>query len=1247
MKSLSNEIMSPQFDTSGTNLIEASAGTGKTYSIQTLFLRLVVVKGIPVQEILVVTFTDAATKELRERLRSIIEKCRLSIESSLPDDDPDHDRIKKILSLDPEKEATVQISDSEIRQCRIKRALLDFDQAAIYTIHGFCQRSLKEFAFECGHDFDTDIVTGDTRLDKLSRDWWREINYSEPQDALEQMLKDECVKQDRLSGLVKAVVKRPNATVLPEGDADIYEIPPGVSACIAACKICQQLIAEYKIGVTKKGYTKINGIETKWNDAIKNAVEIVNENYSELINVLQNDAEFYKDNPLHEPEKRDKYIDALRSETTCGAMKSAIGNLAKLEINTGAIVNIALAKGVEFVLEKYAEEKRDAYEMTYDDLIQRLQKSLVGDNAKALKAAMKAKYKVALIDEFQDTDPVQFEVFRGIFEGLPLFYVGDPKQAIYSFRGGDIFTYGVAVDSVTDKKKYSLDKNYRSQSPLIAAINTVFKDRENPDDSIEPSSVFGTNTIRYSGDLECNDLKERFIDEGIEDTKPFKIWNYKKENSDGKSSSSSYTAPEAMSVYADVADEIVRLIKSSKTGFKKYDSEKNKCSGNITRVQPSDIAVLVKRHKEATYIYQALRKRNVAVVRQASDNVFDSQEASELLYILKAMIHPENISIIKTTLSSKLLPISDDEIVAIANDKKVENSISSELGVEDFPDTMEKWITLFKETKDLWQRKDFSTAFSRLLRKTGINANLASLPMGERRFVNLQQLHDLIHQVSVDRSFGMESIVKWFATQVNSETREENEAYETRLESDADAVKIMTLFKSKGLEFPIVFVPTMWTSVVGLTKKVCHVYHNLDENKTIVHFNKDDTVAKAASKEEGRQEEIRKLYVAATRASFRTYIVTVDFEKPKSGSVLDTCMPSDLFDEWGKDGATAIDVVDKDFGYTSKNILVNEGGENGDELQSREACVDISRGHASFSSISPHGYIVGTKPDSPDFDAVDEAVEPLIDEKKSGVDIFSFPAGARTGTCWHNIFELLDFAADDSVINDIVCRQLSLAHLDKGDDETVKAKQDITVGMVENVLKAELKAGDKTVKLSNITAKQKLAEMSFDFPLNSQGNNDKINSIRKVLEDAWRNEAEDSDERIFLNRLQSWESTIPGGFMTGSIDLMFEQGGKYYVLDWKSNRLNCTSDGFKRDGLVAEMASHSYFLQYLIYTVAVHRYLGQCIEDYDYDRHCGGVLYLFLRGIDQSGDSNTQNGIYYTKPKKDLIEKLSVALMGS
>ncbi len=1346
MKSLSDNILTAGFDISGTHLIEASAGTGKTYSLQTIFLRLIVAEGVPIQKILVVTFTDAATKELRERLRAILEKCRHA--NNIPDNDPDKKRINGILQLklNGVPEEYKDINEHDIRKRRIELALLDFDQAAIHTIHGFCQRGLQEFAFESGYNFDTEIVNSDVRLQQICNDWWRQKKYLTPNTLSEYILQKNLLNPGELLALIKTIIKRPLATILPEytdntiteienklkdiilniiayikeNKEDIiisinteeagnfisadaieiiqnylnrltsntpvelqhacayldeltehlsphskinnYHIPPEVQECIEACTKCHNLIMNPDNGfIIKKGICTMNdNIREEWNEASKNAAQTINKHYKKLCRILDDDINFYKKNNLSNPEKRNKYFALIQGQqppeaalktayktvaaldrkktlkwNTPKTIKTLNAEIAEMQEPENTLYYALLAKDTSIIINKYNLEKYDAHEITYDDMIQQLHTALTGKQNDALCSAMREKYQAALIDEFQDTDPVQYEIFKIIFidGNLPVFLVGDPKQAIYSFRGGDVFTYSLAANLIANDNKYSLDTNYRSQTPLINAVNTIFANRPPADNAVRDSeSIFGPK-ISYHEKLKCHDLEMRFIDNGTIDKQPFKIWKYTK--TEGEKSSESYQSSDAMLIYSDVANEIVRLLNNNNTGFVPYNQKTETYSDEIKPVKPSDIVVLVRRHAEAAFIYRQLQKRNVPVVRQSGDNVFDSSEALELLYLLRAMANPENITEIKTALASRLLPVTNSEIIALTEGDSISYIAEHTLGINSLPESLSQWIAFFKETNRTWQEKDFATAFAVLTEKTGLNINITGQTSGERRYAAVKQLHDLIQQTISERHLGPEGVVKWFIKQLSSEAREENDAFETQLESDNNAVHIMTIFKSKGLEFPIVFIPTMWTGILSGTTEPCLIYHDTETAKTILQINKADSTAKETAKEEKHEEDIRNFYVAATRASYRTYVITK--ESGQKESTINHCLPGDLLDEWHKDSTTGIDVTLHTFCSRKQENFIQKNKTIDNALTARKPSIGKIHKHASFSSIAPHGHISEIS-DIRDFDAGDIIKEDSAEQDKNELDIFSFPAGAQTGECWHRIFEILNFTADDETIRNTVNEQLAIFRLDSGNEKIATIKQNIVFNMVKNVLYAELKTeGKHTFKLADISEKQKLAEMAFDFALNP-GKND-TNVIRDVLQKHWTNA--NGDNKQFLERIAHWETIIPDGFMTGFIDLLFKHNEKYYILDWKSNRLNGEPTGFNHSGLVAEIATHAYFLQYLIYTVAVHNYLRQCLgNSYNYNKHFGGVLYIFLRGV----NPENRNGIYYTKPAAPLIEDLSTTL---
>jgi len=320
-----------------------------------------------------------------------------------------------------------------------------------------------------------------------------------------------------------------------------------------------------------------------------------------------------------------------------------------------------------------------------------------------------------------------------------------------------------------------------------------------------------------------------------------------------------------------------------------------------------------------------------------------------------------------------------------------------------------------------------------------------------------------------------------------------------------------------------------------------------------------------------------------------------------------------------------------------------------DRRSNKEPAVNKKYGHTSFSSLAPRDLET-----VPDMDSTKDHDESDGAGKDSGADpatggkaelsILTFPAGARTGTCWHRIFEELDFKTDDKQVREVVNEHLATFRLDKGSAEISGRKRELVAAMVRSTLELPLpivpgKSAAGTFALQDIDSAKRRAELEFHFSLPDREQS--TTAILELLKKHWET-ASDDGKRQFLQILEkNWDREIPRGFMTGSIDLFFEHNGGYYIVDWKSNRRTGILDDFDAKGLRDEMTKHAYYLQYLFYTVAVHNYLRGCKKGYDYKKHFGGVFYIFLRGT-QNTDTH---GIYSDRPGYELIADLSAILV--
>lgn len=1213
MPVLSEKIYDPQFDLSKRYLIAASAGTGKTYSIQSLYLRLILEKGLTVQQILVVTFTDAASKELRERLRGVVQQAADDLESPQKATD---ERIKNLLGLSSRDEA----------QKRVRLALLDFDLAAIYTIHSFCQRALKRFAFETGQSFDLELKGSDISvIENLCEDWIRQHLYGEDNDLV-RFLSEGGLTRTNLIDLAKRRIAKPDAEIRPEGlllgeveksVKDLLQrITPHIESFLSQT---DEATGEWSANL-KRAKAFRNALAACHAALVQSPLKAASASRAVLKTLKMDEAQKeFKPKTTGKPRILADFPDAV----------SICKDFEKLP----TIIWQVLVAATEEICKTYKQEKATRRTLSYDDLLLNLRDALHEETrGNALKQALRAEFKAALIDEFQDTDPVQYGIFETLFdsqEEVPCFFVGDPKQAIYGFRGGDIYTYLRATHDLMGEQSLVLNVNFRAEKRLIDAVNQIFADDEK-------GPTFCNSAMAYPGDLLAKGKeKSKSLTVGGEpDQKPFKLWYYEDEGLKG-GKPPGQDSPFATCVYAETALEIQRLLEDKQTLI----------AGK--RVQPSDIAILVLTHQEAGMIARELAKRNIPVVRSQTQKVFDTQEAQDFAIILAALADPRDGNCLRAALATRVLGFPLDALALLNREGKVarpagwparttETREGEPVPSADAPDliAMSDLITLFDEANDLWRKKSFITAFNHLVAQMNLRARLAALPEGERTLTNVMQLAEIIHSAVSADHLSLEATLAWYTRQLSADDREENDENEMRLETDQAAVKIMTVFKSKGLEFPIVFVPTLWRkNAEPRPSDTMITYHEND----LLCLDLDKKREKEKALEEQRDENIRIAYVALTRASHRTYLAWANFEPDPNTYALAWIMGNVTEpDRFGKN--SAIDVILRPVTESFETRKWFPNMPSGSALTAQpKPVVDKKHGHGSFSSLIQAGSHANVSVAGYDFDAEDVPLETVVEHQNREETIFSFPSGAKTGECWHEIFEELPFSAAHETLTELVTAKLEgFGLIGRCSEEVRKVRIALTCNMVKATLNTPLKPQRKEpFCLREIAETDKLVEMEFNFTAALGGN--RTTQITEVLQKHWK---DDPGKTLFLKRLEGWDRELPGGFMTGFMDLVFRHEQQYYIADWKSNRRNGSEEDFKQEGLIEEMAVHAYFLQYLVYTVALHQFLKGRLQGYSYEVHFGGVFYLFLRGMGRDGD----HGIFYDRPSLALIEDLSKVL---
>ena len=1179
----------------GVTRLEASAGTGKTFALAGIFLRLLVEEKIPASDILVVTFTEAATAELRDRIRRRLAEALLALEGKFTED-------KLLLELVARTQARREAAINSLRN-----ALEIFDLISISTIHGFCQRTLSDNAFESGGLFNVELVADqDSLIREIAADYFRRQTYSG--DALRASIAlHQNLTPDVFAALLKRFLTYPELKLLPAAPPrPLAKVIADLEIAFAKCAAEWAMLAPHRETLLdffvpeKKWATKEHAkkdANAKMMDKL-DAGFIAGKMSTEIWNAL----EFFSVTAIRKDAGKNKQMPEPHPP-----LFDLCGNLVSLA------AEFALAERLDFLSTAraaLAERKQEAKQQSYDDLISRLATALDGASGHALASSVRKKFRAALIDESQDTDPLQWKIFRAIFANSPehrLYLIGDPKQAIYGFRGADVNTYLQAAE--TAKSKYSLDTNWRSEAALVNAVNTVFE-------SARKSVAFVEKQISFAPVRTANKADaEPLVFPGDQRPPPFQIWSWSADNGALSAKSAQKVLPAA------VAAEISRLLR--------HDVRIGE-----TRLNPRDIAVLVESHRQAGWVQRALHELQIPSVEQAMDSVFESDEARELQWILAAILNPGREAGVKCALTTDALGLSGNQLAAL-----VANEILWQTRLQEFAG--------FRAS---WEREGFFFMFSQLLRREKVVENLLRFPDAERRITNVLHLAELLEAASRTAHLGPARLLQWLEKRRASDEAAAEE-FQLRLESDDDAVQIVTVHRSKGLEYPVVFCPFV-TKDASLRpiksggQKVLDVvlFHEPATNDLTWNLNPEPaaTHTQLATKEL-LAEKVRLLYVALTRARHRCYLVSAPYARSKSTALawllngrseqlsdpvafLEAlpAKPADWKSRWlaiAEKSPAAIAVADVPL--ESGEPWVPEKS-TALELSPKSCAREIKPSWflSSFTQLSQSAFAhEAAAPDLPDYDAtVVESKTPDTAEPDAA-GIFALPAGARTGDCLHQILEQFDFAnADPKNTTALVRQQLQAFGL--ADPQHVTAVSE----MLERLRQTPLDSGNPSFTLAHIKLAQRLSEMEFHFPTGALDAEQLVKLIR--------------DQKISPAKPSAKSPRIEG-FLKGFIDLIFQFDGRFYIVDWKSNLLGHHVEDYTPAAMQREITERGYDLQYHLYAVALDKYLRARLADYDYEKHFGGIRYIFLRGVTPE---KPELGIFRDRPAAGKIARLSARL---
>ena len=1183
----SSEMMSTfsAFDTplsKGVSLIEASAGTGKTFSIAMLVLRFIVEEKLTIEQVLVVTFTKAATQELRTRIRSRLQDLRNYLLNAEHQEALDDAFIQWADQLDDPQTVVTNVS----------QALASIDNAAIFTIHSFCQRMLRQYALESGQLFDAELTANlDNLTASLAEDYWREQLYdASPLKA--SLLGSRFATPQALLASIKNIHQ--NMVIVPEKQdidglvATIESNSQHIAATIDASLILplSMLIARDK-SFFKEAF--LNNFEF-----IKHAVLAwVSSDSSRLpisalqalsIDRLMSDAlhggKFRKTKALTSEERK---LSFLADAGISVSPESAVLDDTLQQIEQ---LSISLRLGLFEMLQDKLDAKKDSLSvLAYDDLIARLADALHGTDD-LLIASLRRQFSVALIDEFQDTDQQQWDIFSGVYNTPDhyLYLIGDPKQAVYKFRGADIYSYLEAKHAANHH--YTLDKNYRSAPKLLQAINVLYS---------QSTAPFLIDDIPFypvsAGKAEDEHWGAGKLSQGL------MLW-YLEDNPDHKQGY--WTSGSARTVIrCAVVNEIVSLL-----GNLNNDSKHS--------LRPQDIAILVRGNEEAANYQAALQKARVPAVINSKSSVFECDEAIYLQQLLTALERPADLHRLRQALVVPWFDLDGQAFDALSRDD----------------DALQHYVTKFQAFQLMWQEQGLMAMMRTLLADYQVMQVLTRGESPERRMTNLHHLLEIIQAVVLQDRLDSHKTLEWLGQAIHGEHREEGT--ELRLEQDEEAVNIVTIHSAKGLEYPVVFVPELWyerkspsappANQVVTCHKAGQLIADLGSKQLTEHFEQ--------AQFEQQAEDLRLLYVAITRAANRCYVpwATVRTLSRDNQSALAYLLEPHAGDDWqGKlsNLAAAIEGIECEvISAEQTSTQLPEHLTLSKALQAKVAQRTIYQ-RWRMSSYSSLAYLSQHEHELPQ----DKSQEPVeVDTLQSDAEPeVVLPKGAHTGNVLHDLLEHnsfkhlkhLDSTAahykDYAALRDKSCARYGLALTPE------------TEGVLDDLLKrsvqAPLSAGEEGFYLANLDDNQCLKEMAFYFSVDAL----QTQAINALLVN------EPSYQPLSMRELS--------GQLTGFIDLICVYEERFYVMDYKSNSLT----DYKADSLQYAMRQHNYGLQYFIYSLVLHHYLQQRLPDYHYDEHFGGVRYLFLRGMDKS---HAMQGVFVDKPSLEIIEGLGRILTG-
>ncbi|RLU09030.1 exodeoxyribonuclease V subunit beta, partial [Pseudomonas prosekii] len=1084
------------------------------------------------------------------------------------------------------------------------------DEAAVSTIHSWCQRMLREHAFDSGSLFTQTLETDHSDLlGEVLRDYWRLFCYPMQDDALSWVRTNwggPAALLPRVRGLFaserESIQGKEPAELIAESllerrTALVDLKMPWQQWADELLAICQQGVASKTVDGRKMQARYFE----PWFEKIKAWAA------DEALEQLDIGTGFTRLTP-------DGMAEAWKGEVPRHPGLDAMPGL-KLSLDGLPTPDAAvLQHAAQWVGARFEEEKRRRAEMGFDDMLLRLDAALQADGGERLASLIREQFPVALIDEFQDTDPVQYRIFESIYrieENNPecgLFLIGDPKQAIYAFRGADIYTY-LRARQATTGRLHTLGTNFRSSHGMVNAVNHVFERaelRETGRGAFLFREDSGENPVPFLP-VQSQGRKEVLHVDG-QNLAALNIWHLV---ADQPLSGVVYRQQLA----AACASEITALLNGGQQGLAGFTQDGKAFRGLL----PADIAILVRDGKEAQAVRGELSARGVrSVYLSDKDSVFAAQEAHDLLTWLKACAEPDAERPLRAALASITLNLSLAELEQLNQDELA----------------WEARVMQFRRYREIWRKQGVLPMLRRLLHDFQLPQALITRSDGERVLTNLLHLSELLQQAAAELD-GEQALIRHLSEHL-ALSGQAGEEQILRLESDEQLVKVVTIHKSKGLEYPLVFLPFICSAKPVDGSRLPLHYHDAAGKAQVTLKPTAELISLADA--ERLAEDLRLLYVALTRAQHACWLGVTDLKRGNNNSSVLHLSALGYLLGGGAALAESAGLTRwlEDLQQDCPALSYSEMPEATSELYHpprNEATLlapltpkrkaSENWWIASYSALRiGDSMSVGSDeaPENPQAQKLfdDERLDPEAPREVAtgGADIHRFPRGPNPGTFLHGLLEWAGdegFNASPKAVEDAVGRRCNR----RGWEGWIVTLSD----WLQHLLRSPLHIGGGQPPVVFEQLSQYRVEMEFWFASHTV---DVLKLDELVRQHTHNGVARVAAEPVLLN-----------GMFKGFIDLTFEHGGRYYVADYKSNWLGVDDAAYTEQAMEQSILDNRYDLQYVLYLLALHRQLKARLPDYDYDRHIGGALYLFLRGTRAASQ-----GVYFARPPRELIERL-------